>query len=98
MAARRWKRSLALTAAVASTVLSAQRVLAALQWDPAHTPGQPSGGAGFWDYASTSWSNGNVDAPWNSTDAIFGGAAGTVTIDSGGTGVVATGLTFNTAG
>lgn len=73
-----------------------------LQWDGAGigtSGGQ--GGSGTWDSNLTSnWWNGSANEIWptaGGTDdqAVFSGAAGTVTIS--GTGVVASNLTFNTA-
>lgn len=71
---------------------------AQLQWDPGLTPATPSGGTGTWSALATvmNWSNGAADVAWDSNVAVFGGTAGTVTIDAGG--VSATGLTFNTTG
>jgi hypothetical protein len=68
------------------------------RWDPAHN-GSASGGAGTWDFASTSdIYNGAADVTWNvatlADQVTFGGTAGTVTIASSG--VTASTLVFNT--
>ena len=64
-----------------------------LSWD--QTGGGVLGGTGNWTTAATNWWDGASDIAWDSSDAIFGGAVGTVTI-SGDTGVSANSLTFNT--
>lgn len=71
---------------------------AQLQWDPGQTPATPSGGTGVWNTTSNFWSDGAANTTWDSLNAIFGGTAGTVTIDNAAAGVSATGLTFNTTG
>ena len=74
---------------------------ATLTWDPGHTPGSPTGGAGAWDLATTNWSTGSVDQAWadvsaTGTDtAVFGGTAGAVTLN---TSLSALGLQFSTTG
>lgn len=67
-------------------------------WDPAMTPVAPSGGTGVWNISNVFWSDGANDFIWPNTNAdtaIFGGTAGTVTIESP---IQANGMTFNTAG
>src|SRR2546430_1505043 len=93
------RRTLALSAAVLAALGVPIERSHALDWDPGHPPSAPSGGAGTWDYATVSWSNGATDIPWNSSLAVFGGnAGGPVQVVTGGTGVLAIGLTFNSAG
>jgi autotransporter-associated beta strand protein len=73
-------------------------LLSTLYWDPGHTGGTGSGGAGTWDTSSLNWFNGTADVPWNNANgdsAVFAGSAGTVTL---GTGITAGGLTFNSDG
>jgi autotransporter-associated beta strand protein len=71
---------------------------AQLQWDPGATPASPSGGAGTWTgAATTNWSNGTTDVAWDSNNAVFGGTAGTVSID-GVASPSAAGMAFNTTG
>ncbi len=90
---------LTLAAALAGGGLGARA--ATLTWDPGHTPGTPSGGAGVWDLATTNWSTGSVDQAWadvstTGTDsAIFGGTAGAVSLN---TSLSALGLQFTTTG
>ena len=62
-----------------------------------------TGGTGTWDTTSSLWRSPLVTDPlttWPTTgtnnDAIFGGTAGTVSIDVGG--VTANDITFNTTG
>lgn len=55
-----------------------------------------AGGAGTWDNATVNWFNGSTAVPWVGGDtAVFGGSAGTVTVN--GT-VAVGGATFNTSG
>ncbi|MFA4945452.1 MAG: hypothetical protein WC789_12215, partial [Lentisphaeria bacterium] len=75
---------------------------ASLTWDPGLTPVTPSGGNGTWDLSTTAnWSNGVSDVQWTDastggTDAaVFGGSAGTVTLNSN---LSARGLQFSTTG
>ncbi|MDX8513970.1 autotransporter outer membrane beta-barrel domain-containing protein [Mesorhizobium sp. VK23E] len=66
-----------------------------LSWSP---NGANSGGNGTWDTASSVWFNGATLQTWNNAapgNAIFGGAAGTVTVS--GT-VAVGGMTFGTSG
>jgi len=76
-----------------------------LFWDP-NNDGVTFGGIGNWDTTSSFWSATPADGlaannvPWvnaNNDTAIFDVIPGTVTI-SGGTGITAGGLTFNTLG
>ena len=70
-----------------------------IYWDPGHSAsGTGSGGNGAWDTSTANWFNGISDVTWSNTDgpvAVFAGSAGTVTL---GTGITASGLTFNTTG
>jgi autotransporter-associated beta strand protein len=97
-----------LFAAAVATVTISSAFAANVTWDP--TPGTPTGdgtitgGTGNWRNLGNeySWSiNGGVtNIEWNSANndtAIFGGAAGTVSITQSG-GVTAGGLTFNSDG
>ena len=64
------------------------------------TAGANLGGSGVWNTALGNWWNGAsaINGPWPngfSETAIFSGAAGTVNINTGGTGVLASGLRFN---
>jgi autotransporter-associated beta strand protein len=66
-----------------------------LQWSPT-APG--SGGNGNWNTSSAFWYNGVALQSWNNAaldNAVFGGTAGTVTINAA---VIAHNLTFNTSG
>src|SRR5438309_530075 len=96
MAARKTKRLLALSAAVAGVGLFAGKSKANLTWDTAGSGNSVHGGAGTWDYATTNWFNGTNFVAWDNTVATFGGATSTggiVTIQTG-TGVLAQGLVF----
>jgi len=70
-------------------------------WDPALTPGTPSGGNGTWDLVGSVWSNGGSDVTWTDTSttgtdtAVFGGIAGSVALN---TSLSALGLQFTTTG
>ncbi len=73
-------------------------VPAQLQWDPNMTSGAALGGTGTWTASTvTNWYNGSADVAWDSNIAVFGGTAGTVTIDSVAP-PSATGVIFNTTG
>lgn len=53
----------------------------ALSWDPGATYGTGLGGNGTWDYTSPNWWDAANDGTWSDyNDAVFGGAAGAVTI------------------
>jgi hypothetical protein len=70
---------------------------AQLQWDPGMT-GTAAGGSGTWTASAIpNWFNGTTNVAWDSNNAVFAGAAGTVTIDTVAP-PSATGLTFNTSG
>lgn len=85
---------------------------APLAWDPGQVRGGTStaplgsGGSGIWapDQSVALWSNGTGNTSWGSgsqasTTAIFGGTAGTVTVQATGpTGVTAAGIQFTTSG
>src|SRR5438552_4190417 len=90
---RRRRRVLAVTAAATATaalVLAgpAARQAAALNWDPTLTNSTNGGGSGNWDLSTTNWFNGSSDVAWTDvspggTDpAIFGGTAGTISLNS----------------
>jgi len=70
-------------------------------WDASGTnPEAPTGGTGTWNASAAKWSNGVSDVAWpnvagNNDQAIFSGAAGTVTL---GSSLTAGGLFFNTSG
>jgi fibronectin-binding autotransporter adhesin len=71
-------------------------------WDGASTTADANGGNGTWDTTTTNWdtlATAGADIAWPSSgtdnDAVFGGTAGTVTVDAGG--VIANDITFNTA-
>ena len=71
-------------------------------WDGTSTTADADGGSGTWDTTSTNWdtlATAGADIAWPSSgtdnDAVFGGTAGTVTVDAGG--VIANDITFNTA-
>ena len=75
---------------------------APLAWDVGMTPGGTAaaptgaGGTGNWDLTTPVWSNGTADVAFtNGSSAVFGGAAGTVTLTAP---ISALGLSFNTAG
>ena len=78
--------ALYLTMAAALAVAGTGERAATLTWDPGHTPGSPSGGAGVWDIATTNWSTGSVDQAWADVSAagtdiaVFGGTGGAVTL------------------
>jgi fibronectin-binding autotransporter adhesin len=70
-------------------------------WDGTSTNGDANGGNGTWNTVLSNWDSlatVGADITWPSTgtdnDAVFGGTAGTVTIDTGG--VTANDLTFST--
>ncbi|MCU0780671.1 MAG: family 16 glycosylhydrolase, partial [Akkermansiaceae bacterium] len=60
-------------------------------------PGAAPGGTGTWDTSSSHWTVGTAKSPWLAgKTALFGGTAGTVTVEPGVHGVG--GLAFTTAG
>jgi len=80
-------RSLSLLALLGLMPMAAH---ADLTWGPTG-----AGGAGTWNAVNTNWYDGANDVVWDSTGAVFGGAAGVVSV----TGTQnATGLNFTTAG
>ena len=89
---------------IAALALSVPAHATIFHWDGSDTSANADGGAGNWNALLTNWDNlataGNDTAwPASSTlddDAVFGGTAGTVTLDAGG--VTANSLAFNTAG
>lgn len=69
--------------------------------DPAlHDDGIIQGGDGVWDAANRNWTveDGAVNGLWNQDFAIFGGAAGTVTVDTAAGAVTFSGMQFMTDG
>ncbi len=68
-------------------------------WDGGDTMADESidGGSGSWNLTDTNWTNadGTVNARWNSNFAVFGGTAGTVTVDDD---ITFTGIQFVTDG
>ena len=89
---------------IAIAMVSNSMYAAVFHWDGSDSTANADGGAGVWDTLATNWDTAGVAGssvgwPAISTlddDAVFGGAAGIVTIDAGG--VVANSLTFGTAG
>ncbi|WP_367871012.1 beta strand repeat-containing protein [Luteolibacter sp. Populi] len=71
-----------------------------LFWDGTDLTADADGGAGVWDTSATNWDSlatAGVDTAWTSAQsAIFGGAAGTVSVAASG--ITAAGITFNTTG
>ena len=70
---------------------------ATLTWNADGVAGDPTGGTGTWDTASSLWDNAGTMTTWSSAtpdSALFGGTAGTVTL---GGAITAGTLTFNTA-
>ena len=77
---------------------------ASVSWDPTGSltsTGSGSGGSGTWDTGTSYnwWLSGTADSQWTDTTgvntAVFGGAAGTVTVSGNN---AANAITFNTAG
>ena len=70
-----------------------------LYWDQ-NSATSGTGGSGNWDLSSSFWRNGSSTGTlqnWSSgNNAVFGGTAGTVTLNT--TGISATGLSFQTTG
>lgn len=65
-----------------------------------HDNGAIEGGDGIWDAVNRNWTraDGAINGPWDSDFAIFGGAAGTVSVDNSGGPVTFTGMQFMTDG
>ena len=65
-----------------------------------HDNGINEGGSGVWDATNRNWTeaDGVLNGQWNQDFAIFGGAAGTVTVDDAAGGVFFTGMQFMTNG
>jgi|UPI000486C03B autotransporter-associated beta strand protein len=87
---------------VASLYLVLPAHAASYFWDGTSTTADANGGNGTWDTTTTNWdtlASAGADIAWPSSgtdnDAVFGGTAGTVTVDAGG--VIANDITFNTA-
>lgn len=96
-------RSILLLPLLAVAVVSTTGLRAAtLYWDGTDTGPDADGGAGNWEPTTTNWDDFSIagfDAAWpalttGDDDAIFGGVAGTVTIDFAG--ITANDLTFAT--
>lgn len=68
-------------------------------WDGGGAPNDNvvAGGSGTWNAANANWTNaaGNANAPWASNMGVFGGTAGTVTVEGA---QATTGLQFVTGG
>ncbi|MBO1011923.1 autotransporter-associated beta strand repeat-containing protein [Achromobacter sp. SD115] len=83
--ARRARRKAAQTALAFGAALAIPAgVHAQLLWDGSHSVanGSVDGGAGIWDAANTNWASAGAqpNRAWNGGDAVFSGAAGTVSI------------------
>lgn len=96
-------RSISLFPIVGTLVLAAPSHASVFYWDGTDTTANADGGSGTWNTALTNWdtlATAGADIAWPSAttlddDAVFGGTAGTVTVDAGG--VTANSLTFSTA-
>ncbi|QKH38435.1 autotransporter outer membrane beta-barrel domain-containing protein [Achromobacter pestifer] len=83
--ARRARRKASQTALAFGAALAIPAsVHAQLLWDGSHSVanGSVDGGAGIWDAANTNWASAGAqpNRAWNGGDAVFSGAAGTVSI------------------
>ncbi|WP_449070532.1 beta strand repeat-containing protein [Prosthecobacter sp.] len=78
-------------------LFSPSLMAANLTWDADGTAGGATGGSGLWDTTSLLWNNAGTMSAWTNTGhvAVFGGTAGTVTLD---TAITAAGLTFSSTG
>jgi autotransporter-associated beta strand protein len=83
-------RALVPFATVALALLSSRPAPAQLQWGA-----NGAGGTGTWDATTQNWYNGSANVAWDGNTAVFGGTAGTVTLNSA---LSATGLTFGVTG
>jgi fibronectin-binding autotransporter adhesin len=89
--------------AVGVLAAAASHASAQLYWDSDATAGNNNigtgaglGGSGVWSNASANWFDGSIDAAWiANSDAVFAGAAGTVTLSFAKS---ANSLTFKTTG
>lgn len=79
------------------SVCSPALMSANLTWDADGTAGGATGGTGLWDTTALLWNNAGAMTAWTNTGhvAVFGGTAGTMTLD---TAITAAGLTFNSTG
>lgn len=71
---------------------------ATLTWDADGTAGGATGGTGQWSTSAVLWNNGGTMQAWNNAGndlALFGGTAGTVTLEDN---ITVVGMTFNTTG
>lgn len=71
---------------------------ATLTWDADGTAGGPTGGTGVWSTSAPLWNNAGTMQAWNNAGndlALFGGTAGTVTLEND---ITVLGMTFNTTG
>jgi len=94
---RTWRR-MVVTTLVGMLASGASQVLATTYtWDQ-NGAGAGTGGTGPWDTTSSFWNSGANTWPTSGTDndALFGGVAGTVTIQAGG--VTANDVQFSTTG
>jgi outer membrane autotransporter protein len=73
-----------------------------LFWDGSQTVanGAVNGGSGTWNAASTNWTiaDGSANQAWSGVMAIFQGTSGTVTVDTAGGPIAATGIQFASNG
>jgi autotransporter-associated beta strand protein len=89
--------------AVSFLTLKGHAQLTNLTWDPAQNANNSlpaSGGSGTWNTSLANWSNGTADVVWADTsgtldNAVFGGTAGTVTLN---TNLGTSDLIFQTSG
>ncbi len=72
-------------------------VIQTVHWDPTATHGTNGGGTGSWNGTAVDWwASGNSNIVWTDGDsAVFGGTAGTVTLNGD---LSADAITFNTPG
>jgi len=71
---------------------------ATLTWDADGTAGGATGGTGVWSTSAPLWNNAGTMQAWNNAGndfALFGGTAGTVTLEDD---ITVVGMTFNTTG
>src|SRR6266540_4097048 len=91
----------ALSAAVLLGIGSTTARANTLTWDPDLATAGAQGGSGTWsnDPLNLNWYDGVANVPWVNapTDAVFGGTAGTVTLDPSAA-ITAGSITFNVPG
>jgi fibronectin-binding autotransporter adhesin len=87
------------TAALVPLIVGSQKAMATLTWDGSQTlpTAGAGGGTGNWDTTAGNnvWYNGTADTVYSNDTSIFGGTAGTVTVDGS---VGPTAIIFNTTG